>query len=228
MKNKILLVEDETTLAEIIAYALEDKGFNVDIAHDGKAGLDKYKYFNPDIIITDIMMPNLDGFSFVEELRKMGIDVPILFLSARSASEDVVHGFEIGGNDYLRKPFDMNELIARVKSLLGRNAKKTEKHIFKIGSFSFDSSNCTISDSDSKKKISQRESDVLLELCRNIEETVTSKSILVNLWGEDNYYNSCSLQVYITKLRNIFSTDSNVKIVNHRGVGYKLTINTNN
>jgi DNA-binding response OmpR family regulator len=119
----------------------------------------------------------------------------------------------------------MNELIARVKSLLGRNAKKTEKHIFKFGNFSFDSSNCTISNSNSKKKISQRESDVLLELCRNIEETVTSKSILVNLWGEDNYYNSCSLQVYITKLRNIFSTDSNVKIVNHRGVGYKLTIN---
>lgn len=228
MKNNILLVEDETTLAEIIAYALEDKGFNVEIAHDGKEGLDRYKNFNPDIVITDIMMPNLDGFSFVKELRKMGIYVPILFLSARSASDDVVHGFEIGGNDYLRKPFDMKELIARVKGLLGRINKIEEQYKFEIANYLFDSSVCIISNSHSKKKISQRESDVLLELCRNIGETVTSKSILLNLWGEDNYYNSCSLQVYITKLRNIFSADSNVKIVNHRGVGYKLITDINN
>ncbi|MCI1780201.1 MAG: response regulator transcription factor [Bacteroidales bacterium] len=218
-KARLLLVEDEHTLADIIAYALTEKGFDVYTAYDGKEGMKKFDECNPDIVVTDIMMPGTDGLSLVKELREKGEGIPVLFLSARSSADDVVEGFESGGNDYLRKPFAMNELIARVNSLLDRNRIAGEKtEIFKIGKYDFDHSRCLLSGC----KIAQREADVLYYLCRNPGQTVPSKKILKDLWGDDNYFNAGSLHVYITKLRNMLSDDTTLHIVNIRGYGYKL------
>lgn len=232
-KIKILLVEDEYTLAEIIADTLGEKGFEVNIAHNGVEAL-KAMAFLPDVVVTDIMMPQMDGLTFVKELRKTHPAMPVLFLSARTTAEDVVEGFETGGNDYLRKPFAMSELIIRIKSLIARSGGAIVKE-FKIGKFTFNVERMTLkltTDSSSSAsasdsyivQLSTRESQVLAMLCAKIGNVVTSKDILMNLWGDDSFFNSRSLQVYITKLRKHLESDSSITLSNIRGVGYKLFV----
>lgn len=143
MMIKVLLVEDEHTLAGIIADTLGEKGFQVSIAHNGAKGLEMFRENRPDIIVTDIMMPTMDGFSFVKEIRRVEKDLPIIFLSARSGVDDIVEGFDLGANDYLKKPFAMRELIVRINALLGRLSRTKEQSIFQIGKFTFDSENWT-------------------------------------------------------------------------------------
>jgi len=280
-KIKILLVEDECTLAEIIADTLGEKGFEVKVAHNGIEALKVFKYgsynkpaqtrgaavtefsFVPDVVVTDIMMPQMDGLTFIKELRKIYPGLPVMFLSARTTAEDVVEGFETGGNDYLRKPFAMSELIIRIKSLIARtggyssenpgfaringsipgiSADKASLKEFKIGMFTFDpermtlkftadrdcSANASVRSAETAGtclvQLSTRESQVLAMLCAQIGQLVPSKDILINLWGDDNYFNSRSLQVYITKLRKHFELDSSINLSNFRGVGYKLFV----
>lgn len=225
MKTKVLLIEDEKTLAEIIAYALNEKGFEVITAYDGETGLKKFHSSQPDVIVTDVMMPWMDGFSLVKQLRESGCRTPVLFLTARSSVEDVVHGFELGGNDYLRKPFAMNELIVRIKALVAKNLPTiAEKKVYEIGLYRFDVEQFTLEKDQVVKKMSHREAEVLLYLCRNQNEVVPIKTLLLNLWGDDNYFNGKSLHVYITKLRNLLSADKSIQIVNFRGIGYKLLL----
>lgn len=237
MMIKLLLIEDERTLAGIIRDTLNDNGFSVELAYDGVQGLELYKTKNPDIIVTDIMMPHLDGFTLVEQLRKSGCNIPIIFLSARSAAEDVVQGFEAGGNDYLRKPFAISELIIRAKSLLGRTAPGAasgkEQTIWEIGKYTFDSNKNRLFLNTSQtphiqasapQELATRESEVLLYLCRSKGEVVEHKNILRDLWGDDNFFNGRSLNVYITKLRHKLCADSSISIINIRGVGYKLMV----
>lgn len=228
---KLLLIEDERTLAGIVRDTLNENGFRVEVAYDGVQGFECYKTNPPDIIVTDIMMPHLDGFTLVERLRKSGCTIPILFLSARSATEDVVHGFDLGCNDYLRKPFAISELIARVKALTGRTAYASpsvpEQHSWKIGKYTFDSRQYLLffnGDPAPAAELSTREGEVLLYLCRHQGKIADNKTLLLNLWGDDNFFNSRSLHVYITKLRHKLAADPAVSITNIRGVGYKLMV----
>lgn len=223
-KIRLLLVEDEHTLAEIIADTLGEKEFDVTVAYDGVEGLRQFDACRPDVVVTDIMMPGMDGFSFVDELRRRSSDVPVLFLSARSAVDDVVRGFETGGNDYLRKPFAMSELVVRVRALVGRSrsAHPDADRIYEIGRFRFDTGRQTLSDGDRVQELSAREAGVLEILCSRMGETVPTQLILKRVWGDDSFFNGRSLHVFITRLRHMLSSDSSVQIVNARGVGYKL------
>ena len=211
-KIKLLLVEDERTLASIIKDTLSEKGFDVILAYDGKAGLKSAQEAIPDVIVTDIMMPTMDGFSFVKELKKKKslADIPVIFLSARSQTEDIVEGFEIGANDYLRKPFAMSELIVRVRALLryrkpellgGSEDSSKEISSYEIGIYTFDVKRQTLSVGSKTEQLSGREADVLLYLCRTRGEVVPNAKMLLELWGDDSYFNTRSLNVFITRLR---------------------------
>jgi DNA-binding response OmpR family regulator len=222
---KVLLVEDEQTLAMIVKDTLDEEGFDVSLACDGNKGLDCFFIQRPDIVIADVMMPGLDGFELVRKIRQTDKLIPILFLTARSAVKDVIKGFELGANDYLKKPFNMQELIVRIKALVGRFQIKLEKEsiaVFEIGSYIFNPVNQTLLYSNIGDTLSHRESEILKYLCLNKGNIVETQNILLELWGDDSFFNTKSLHVFITKIRNKLSKDKRVKIINIRGIGYKL------
>jgi len=223
---KVLLVEDESTLAMIIKDTLDGEEFEIFLAADGKEGINKYKTIHPDIIVSDIMMPTMDGFSMVKEIRKTDPHIPVLFLSARSAANDVVEGFELGGNDYLKKPFGMAELIVRIKALLHKiTIRKKDTTSFEVGDYLFDSITQTLIFQGEKELLSNRESEILKRLCENKDQVMPMKEALLELWGDDSFFNARSFHVFITKLRHKLSKDEKIKILNVRGIGYKLIIN---
>lgn len=221
-KIKLLLVEDERMLAEILADTLSDRGFDVTLAADGEEALSLWRELRPDIVVSDVMMPNMDGFTLVKRMRAEGCRAPVLFLTARSATEDVVKGFSVGGNDFLRKPFALDELIVRLQALLGRLGAEDESEEFKIGRYRFIPSAARLSVDGHNVTLSARESDVLARLCRNMGQVVESSGLLMELWGDDTFFNLRSLNVFISRLRHHLSEDSSVEIVSVRGVGYKL------
>ena len=222
-KTNLLLVEDELMLAEILTDTLTDKGFNVRTVYVGLSALEAWRKERADVIVTDVMMPKMDGYSLVKALRREGCTAPILFLTARSATEDVVNGFEVGGNDFLRKPFAIDELIVRVNSLLGRTQSIVpNENVFNIGRFEFYPAESKISSVKGNVSLSAREAQVLLRLCRNMNQTVETESLLRELWGDDSFYNLRSLNVFVSRLRRHLEEDESVEIVNIRGVGYKL------
>lgn len=223
---RLLLVEDEQTLAGIIADTLGEKGFDVTLATHGEEALRLFDSVRPDVVVTDIMMPCMDGYTFVGKLRERGVETPTLFLSARSAAEDVVQGFETGGDDYLRKPFAMSELIVRVKALAHRATGKRphERECYTLGRFVFDVGRGTLAcDGNSAEELSHREAEVLQRLCRSMGDVVPNRTMLLEIWGDDSFFNTRSLHVFITKLRHRLEADPSVQIVNARGIGYKLT-----
>lgn len=226
-KIKVLLVEDEQTLAMIIKDTLTEQGFDIVIGENGVEGLKLFFESRPDVLVADVMMPELDGFEMVNKIRQADKTTPILFLTARSAIKDVVKGFEFGANDYLKKPFNMQELIVRIKSLVGRvqtiqeNENKTE---FNIGDYRFNAVTQILSYLNTQEELSHRESEILKRLCFNKNNVVETQSILLDLWGDDSFFNTKSLHVFITKIRHKLSKDDRIKIVNVRGVGYKLIV----
>lgn len=228
---KILLAEDERTLAMIIKDTLEGQGFSVNVASDGEEALSMLEAYKPDVLVADVMMPRLDGYELVRRIRKTDQQTPVIFLTARSAVNDVVHGFEMGANDYLKKPFGMQELIVRIKALLGRactvapQAEATTADTrFNIGQYLFDAviQRLTHVPTGTRIELSYRESEILHRLCQHPSEAVTSKSLLLELWGNDSFFNNKSLHVFITKLRHRLAQDPSLRIVNVRGIGYKL------
>ena len=222
-KIKILIVEDEQMLAEILSDALSDRDFDVHLAYDGLQALDAIRKDVFDVIVSDIMMPNLDGYSLAKKLRAEGYNTPILFLTARSATEDVVKGFEVGGNDFLKKPFAIDELIVRVRALAGRlQPQESPGTVYKIGQYEFIPASKVLRINQCEAILPAREAEVLLRLCRDFGKTVNTSALLKELWGDDNYFNLRSLNVYITRLRNHFKEDPSVEIESIRGVGYKL------
>ena len=224
-KIKVLLVEDEPTLAMIIKDTLDGEEFDIVLAADGGEGLALYEEIKPDIIVTDIMMPKIDGFTLIRHIRKTDSQIPVLFLSARSAANDVVEGFELGGNDYLKKPFGMAELIVRIKALLNKiTVRKEEKTTFNLGQYTFDAVTQTLLYCGEKQLLSNRESEILKRLCENKDHVLPMKDVLLDLWGDDSFFNARSLHVFITKLRHKLSKDGSIKILNVRGIGYKLII----
>ena len=222
-KIRILLAEDEQMLAEILSDTLTDRGFEVALAYNGEQALQMARADHFDVIVTDVMMPRLDGFSLTRRLRSEGRNVPVLFLTARSATEDVVQGFKVGGNDFLRKPFAIDELIVRVQALAGRMEQAEDSDTeFQIGQYQFDTHNSTLSIGGESIVLAPREAAVLLRLCRQKGVTIEAAGLLRELWGDDNFFNLRSLNVYISRLRRHFAADSDVEIISVRGIGYRL------
>ncbi|MDR1357254.1 MAG: response regulator transcription factor [Tannerellaceae bacterium] len=222
-KPAVLLAEDERTLSSIIADTLEGEGFSTIQAFDGQEGLRLFRERRPDIIVADVMMPRMDGFEMVRRIRDTDKTTPVLFLTARSSVDDLVFGFGLGANDYLRKPFKMQELIVRVKALLNRTAGGLNvQAAFNIGNYVFDTVSQTLVTEDQAEELTHFENEILMRLCLNINRVVEIKSLLLHLWYDDSAYNRNSLHGYIHKLRKLLSGDERLKIINIRGIGYKL------
>lgn len=226
-KIKVLLVEDEQTLAMIIKDTLEGQGFLIHTAADGEEGLHLFFDLRPDVLVADVMMPRMDGFEMVRRIRQTDRRTPVLFLTARSAVNDVVEGFELGANDYLKKPFGMQELIVRIKALMGRACTYTpsaesEQILYEIGRYQLDTRRQLLLHEGTEQELSHREAEILRRLCQNRNSVVNMRDILLDLWGDDSFFNQRSLHVFITKLRHKLAKDEHIRIINVRGVGYKL------
>ena len=207
----ILLVEDESTLAIIIKDTLEGQGFRIRLAKDGEEGLQSFFREKPDVMVADVMMPRMDGFEMVRRLRKTDSRTPVLFLTARSAINDVVEGFELGANDYLKKPFGMQELIVRIKALLGRAIRTEDSparpEVYEIGAYVFTPRTQRLLHNGTETELSHRESEILRRLCEQQDQVVDMRAVLLDLWGDDTFFNQRSLHVFITKLRHKLSKD---------------------
>lgn len=225
MKSKILLVEDERDLSLIVCDTLRQQGYEVVAAFDGIEGLAKYNTDGADLIVADVMMPRLDGFAMAKEIRRISSKVPIIFLTAKSTIDDVEEGFDIGANDYLKKPFELRELLVRVKALLRNKANShSENTVYDIGNYIFDVTNQQLTFNGKGTTISNIEARILEKLTTNIGKTVDASALMIAVWGRDEVSNRNSLHVYIHKLRRAFRNDSNINIINQRGFGYMLTI----
>jgi DNA-binding response OmpR family regulator len=222
MKIKVLLAEDEPALALIIKESLETRNFIVLPCKNGQEAFDVFVLDNPDILVLDVMMPVKDGFSVAKDVRKINKKVPIIFLTAKSQTIDVVEGFTIGGNDYLKKPFSMEELIVRIHSLLGRISSEKKDEQIAIGRYLFDAVKQTLTYNNTQETLTYRETALLELLIENKNEILDRTIILKKIWGDDDFFNGRSLDVFITKLRKKVSLDSSVQILNIRSQGYKL------
>lgn len=222
----ILLAEDEIALAKIIKDSLESlPDFKITLASNGEKAFELFRQIKPDILVFDVMMPQLDGFTLTKMIRQMNKHIPILFLTARSSTEDVVDGFKVGGNDYLKKPFDMEELMVRIQALLNRPiaTKNTrQKEEYQIGSYRFRVAHQLLEINGQTESLSYRETEILRMLCEHQNEVLNRRPVLLALWGDDNFFNARSMDVFITKLRKKLSADPNIQIINIRGIGYKL------
>jgi DNA-binding response OmpR family regulator len=224
-RAKVLYVEDEIFLAKIVCETLQGKDFDVEMVHDGGEAVERFDSYQPDVCVLDIMLPNKDGFAIADEIREKNTEVPIIFLSARSATQDVVNGFRLGGNDYIRKPFSMEELIVRIENVLRiRQAPISPAEEISLGQYSFNMRRQTLNHPSEQKKLSYRESELLKLLYLNKDQIVERRDILNLLWGSDSFFNSRNLDVYITKLRNYLKLDPAIEIITIKGVGYRFVL----
>ncbi|PID95222.1 MAG: DNA-binding response regulator [Bacteroidetes bacterium] len=226
MENKeirILLAEDDPNLGQILQSYLKAKGFPVQLCENGKEALTAFKEEDFDFCVLDVMMPVMDGFSVAEEIRKTDKHTPILFLTAKSMQEDKLKGFEVGGDDYLTKPFSMEELIARISAILRRVDKKEEHQtIFDIGSYQFDYHLHLLKRGEHIQKLTSREADLLKLLCDHKNNVLDRSVALKKIWLDDSYFNARSMDVYIAKLRKYLKEDEEVQLMNVHGIGFKL------
>lgn len=223
-KNKVLLVEDDSTLSFIIEDALVREGFDVITASDGEDGLRKFGTDGPDIVVADVMMPKLDGFSMVKLIRAQSPAVPVLFLTARTSIDDLLHGFELGANDYIRKPFQIAELLVRIKALLRRNATLKEQRILTVGDCMLDLAFQKLRVGDSQYGLSHIEALILDELFNHTNEVVEARALMFRIWQNDDYNNLNRIHGFIYKLRKYLTSSRNIDILNVRGIGYKLSV----
>jgi DNA-binding response OmpR family regulator len=224
-RTKILYVEDEMFLGKIVKESLESRGFEVVMEADGGKAVDLFKKTIPEICILDVMLPNKDGFTIADEIRELSQEVPIIFLTAKTQTEDVVKGFTLGGNDYVRKPFSMEELIVRIQHVLKNKSDGPQKIIgdtVSLGKFTFHLNRQQLNNGKEDRKLSYRESELLKMLYENKEKIIDRKDILNLLWGNDNFFNSRNLDVYITKLRSYLKEDPTVEIITIKGIGYRF------
>lgn len=221
--NRILLVEDDNSLGYILKEYLQMHDFEVVWAKDGELGLDEFKKSQFDICVLDVMMPKKDGFSLAEEIKDLQSEMPLIFLTAKSMKIDKLKGFKVGCDDYIIKPVDEEELIARILAVLRRSSKLHAKaDHFTIGSFEFNSKNQVLSNSKISINLTQKESKVLEMLCSDIGGLIERDIILYALWGDNSYFKRRSMDVFISKLRKYLEADPNVKITNVHGKGYIL------
>ncbi len=225
-RPRILLAEDDTNLSALLEEYLTLKGYDVTLAHDGEEALEKFKPGQYDLAVLDIMMPKLDGFTLARKIKSMQPEMPIIFLTAKSMKDDKIEGFSIGADDYITKPFSMEEFLARAKAVLRRTKGKSEPEPIKynFGRFHFDYDRQELRfDNEKAQTLTTKESELLRLLCRNKNRVLTREEALNSIWGSDSYFNARSMDVFITKLRKYLKQDPDVQIVNIHGTGYKLT-----
>jgi two-component system, OmpR family, response regulator len=226
-KVKLLLAEDDENLGLLLKEYLIAKGYDASLFPDGEAAYKGFMNGRYDICILDIMMPKKDGFTLARDIRIVNSDIPIIFLTAKNLKEDVIEGFKLGADDYLTKPFSMEELIFRIEAILRRTSQDSQANnqmIFKLGKYTFDSRKQTLSGGDDVVKLTTKESDLLKLLCQNANKVLERNYALKSIWIDDNYFNARSMDVYITKLRKHLKDETGVEIINVHGKGYKLII----
>ena len=229
MKKKILYVEDEPFLGKVVKETLEFRGYDVLLKNDGATALKGLEEFFPDVCVLDVMLPNVDGFTLCEKIRNLYPRIPVVFLTAKNQTEDVIKGFESGATDYIRKPFSIEELILRIENQLTLHQKsspiiKSENEILRIGKFEYSSSEYELRINETTIRLSNREVEILNLLVENANETVERKKILKKVWGDDSFFNSRTLDVYIRKLRDYFVSDPSIKIITLKGKGYRFVV----
>ncbi|EAS20316.1 response regulator transcription factor [Nonlabens mediterrranea] len=222
-KINILLAEDEPALGLIVKESLETRGYEVNHCHNGIEAYQSFEQQTPDIAVLDVMMPELDGFSLAKKIRTVNEQMPIIFLTAKSQTEDVLEGFHVGGNDYLKKPFSMEELIVRIKNLLSRQQTQQTAASYELGKYNFNFPQQKLSFStENPVKLTHREAHLLYHLIQKKNQVLDRTFILKKLWGNDDFFSGRSMDVFISKLRKKLSRDSQIEIINVRGYGYKL------
>lgn len=223
-KLKILLCEDDENLGMLLREFLQAKGFNADLYPDGDKGYKAFLKGKYDLCVLDVMMPKKDGFTLAQEIRNVNAEIPIIFLTAKALKEDILEGFKIGADDYITKPFSMEELVFRIGAILRRVKGKKDKEItmYKIGKFTFDTQKQVLIIDDKIKKLTTKESELLALLCAHVNEILERNFALKTIWIDDNYFNARSMDVYITKLRKHLKDDPSIEIINIHGKGYKL------
>ena len=228
MNNRVLVVEDDKNLGKVLTDYLTSKNYLVQLAEDGEIGFDFFTNNDYDIIILDVMMPKKDGFSLAKDIRKMNKDIPIIFLTAKSHKENIIKAFNLGADDYLTKPFSIEELILRMDAVLKRTVKIDKIELddnFIIGSYTFHhNQNLLISSSGTNYKLTTKENDLLKLFCENINSKVDRSLALMKIWGDDSYYNARSMDVYIAKLRKYLKEDKKIDLKTIHGFGFKLLI----
>ncbi|WP_373521078.1 response regulator transcription factor [Aquiflexum sp.] len=225
--TKIFYVEDEPALGKIVKESLQSRKYEVIMADDGKIALSMFPESKPDICVLDIMLPKIDGYQLAKAIRQITPAMPIIFLTAKSQVEDVLKGFESGGNDYLKKPFSLEELIVRIENLLSltKGQKQNGKQEIPFGKFVFYPNKFELMDpSGDTKRLSHKEAGILMMLIDKTNQTTERKDILLKLWGDDSYFNSRNLDVYITKLRDMLKSDPNIQIITIKGIGYYFSV----
>lgn len=225
MIANVLFLEDEPQLAKIVSETLQSRGFIVSHFNNGRLGLDALQNQTFDICIVDVMMPFMDGFAFVTELRKTNLQLPVLFLTARSQDKDLFEGYQVGGNDYLKKPFSLEELVLRMKELLKRNSLNLfTTDMVKVGAFQFFPHRQELLFNEQKIRLSHKETELLSLLVKHQNQVLDRKATLLKLWGDDNPFHARTMDVFITKLRKHLQADPHIEIINSRGHGYKLIV----
>ena len=226
-KTKLLLAEDDENLGLLLREYLIAKGFDAQLYPDGEAAYKGFMKEHYDICILDIMMPKKDGFTLAKDIRIIDPDIPIIFLTAKNLKEDVLEGFKLGADDYITKPFSMEELILRIEAILRRTAQEGQSNsqqIFTIGRYTFDTRKQTLTEGENTVKLTTKEADLLKLLCQNANKVLERNYALKSIWIDDNYFNARSMDVYITKLRKHLKDEPSVEIINVHGKGYKLII----
>jgi len=223
---RIMLCEDDENLGMLLREYLEAKDYNVDLCVDGEEGFRTFQERKYDLCILDVMMPKMDGFTLAYKIREINADVPFMFLTAKTLKDDVKQGFELGADDYITKPFSMEEVVFRIEAILRRvNGKKnSNSSVFKIGKFTFDSKKQLLSYDDVSEKLTTKESELLKLLASKQNELLQRDYALRAIWVDNNYFNARSMDVYITKLRKLLKSDPNVELLNVHGKGYKLVV----
>ena len=225
-KVKILLCEDDENLGMLLREYLNTKGYDADLQPDGDAGYKAFMKTKYDLCVLDIMMPKKDGFALAADIRAAKSEVPIVFLTAKTMKEDILQGFKIGADDYLSKPFSMEELLYRIESILRRvkGKKMRDVTVFQLGEYTFDSQKQSLEIGHKVRRLTTKESELLNLLATNANDILERNYALKTIWVDDNYFNARSMDVYITKLRKLLVEDPNVAIINIHGKGYKLII----
>lgn len=225
-KNKVLLVEDDTNFGQVLKNFLELNDFVVELSRDGILGLAAFRREKFDICLLDVMMPNMDGFTLAEEIRNVDPDIPLFFLSAKSMKEDILHGYKLGADDYISKPFDSEILLQKIRAILKRNQEIQEKQHaqieWHIGHYHFNSKLRALTFGDNTQTLSPKENELLTMLCEYKNDLLPREVALKRIWGSDTYFNGRSMDVYIAKLRKYLKEDATVEIVNIHGNGFRL------
>ena len=224
---RVLLAEDDKNLGNILKAYLEAKSYPTVLCSNGKIAYEAFKRDDFDFCVLDIMMPEMDGFALAKKIRKIDKDIPILFLTAKAMQEDRIHGFEVGADDYLTKPFSMEELLLRIKAILRRSLttdNDKSKSVFKFGIYTFEYNRQLLFIDEKEQKLTSKEAELLKLLCENMNNVLDRTVALNKIWFDDSYFNARSMDVYITKLRKYLKEDANVELINVHGVGFKLVV----